>query len=116
MARNHRLAVGVDVGGSGIKAAVVDVERGELLTTRLRVPTPQPSTPDMVVPAIVRIVKRSLREGSFDPKGIPIGVTMPSVVLDGVTKTAANIDQAWVDFDLRARLQPALGGAVVVLN
>jgi len=52
------IAVGVDVGGSGIKSAAVDVDQGVLVTTRLRVPTPQPSTPDRVVPAIIRIVRR----------------------------------------------------------
>jgi polyphosphate glucokinase len=111
-----RLAVGVDVGGSGIKAAVVDVQTGTLVSTRLRVPTPQPSTPDQVVPAIVRIVKRSLKDGGVEPRGVPIGVTMPSVVIDGVTKTAANIDQGWVDFDLARHLRGALNGPVVVLN
>jgi polyphosphate glucokinase len=111
-----RLAVGVDVGGSGIKAAVVDVSSGELRSTRLRIPTPQPSTPEAVVPAIVRIVKRALKEGDVRLENIPVGVTMPSVVLDGVTKTAANIDQGWVDFDLAARLRSALPGPVVVLN
>jgi len=112
----RRLAVGVDVGGSGIKAGVVDVARGELVSARLRVPTPQPSTPEAVVPSIVRIVKRVLKDGGVDPGGVPIGVTMPSVVIDGVTKTAANIDAAWVDFDLAARLRAALDGPVVVLN
>ena len=92
-----RLAVGVDVGGSGIKAAVVDVETGTLVSTRLRVPTPQPSEPNAVVPVIVRIVKRALKDAAIETRGIPIGVTMPSVVIDGVTKTAANIDPGWID-------------------
>ena len=110
------LAVGVDVGGSGIKAAVVDVGQGTLVSTRLRIPTPQPSVPEAVVPAIVRTVKRSLTEAGVDPKGIPVGVTMPSVVIDGVTKTAANIDEAWIEYDLAARLKGPLGSRVVVLN
>ena len=110
------LAVGVDVGGSGIKAAVVDVGVGTLVSTRLRIPTPEPSSPDQVVPAIVRIVKRSLKDGGVDPRGVPVGVTMPSVVIDGVTKTAANIDSAWVDYDLAGHLRGALSGPVVVLN
>jgi polyphosphate glucokinase len=111
-----RLAVGVDVGGSGIKAAVVDVTTGTLVSTRLRVPTPQPSEPANVVPAIVRIVKRSLIDAAVEPKGVPVGVTMPSVVIDGVTKTAANIDQAWIEFDLAGHLRRSLSGPVVVLN
>jgi polyphosphate glucokinase len=110
------LAVGVDVGGSGIKAAVVDVATGTLVSTRLRVPTPQPSDPTQVVPAIVRIVKRALKDGTVDPKGIPVGVTMPSVVIDGVTKSAANIDQGWIDYDLARHLQGPMAGPVYVLN
>jgi polyphosphate glucokinase len=111
-----RLAVGVDVGGSGIKASVVDVDRGVLVSTRLRVPTPQPSAPGNVVPAIVRIIKRSMKEAAADPRTTPVGVTMPSVVLAGVTKTAANIDPGWVDYDLGAHLRSALPGPIVVLN
>jgi len=110
------IAIGVDVGGSGIKSAAVDVDKGVLVTTRLRVPTPQPSAPERVVPAIIRIIRRSLKESGVDPKLVPVGVTMPSVVLAGVTKTAANIDPAWIDFDLGARLRAALPGPVVVLN
>lgn len=111
-----RLAVGVDVGGSGIKAAVVDVTAGALVSARLRVVTPQPSEPAAVVPVIVRIVRRAIADAKIDGTGLPIGVTMPSVVIDGVTKTAANIDPAWVDFDLAYHLTSPLPGPVVVLN
>jgi len=111
-----RLAVGVDVGGSGIKSAVVDVTTGTLVSTRLRVPTPQPSDPATVAPAIVRIVKRALIDAGIEVKGTPIGVTMPSVVIDGVTKSAANIDPGWIDYDLAGHLRSPLPGPVVVLN
>ncbi|MEA2518643.1 MAG: polyphosphate glucokinase [Chloroflexota bacterium] len=114
--RQDRIAVGVDVGGSGIKVAVVDVASGTLIGPRLRVPTPQPSTPDAVVPTILRTVRRALAEAGVDGRNVPVGVGMPTVVLDGVTKTAANIDQGWVDYDLTAHLQPELRGAVIVLN
>lgn len=112
----RRLAVGVDVGGSGIKAAVVDVTTGTLVSTRLRVPTPQPSEPGEVVPVIVRIVRRAIKDAGIDGRGTPVGVTMPSVVIDGVTKSAANIDQGWIDFDLEGHLRAPLTGPVVVLN
>jgi polyphosphate glucokinase len=115
-ATRQGLAVGVDVGGSGIKAAVVDVEQGTLVSTRLRVATPQPSAPEAVVPAIARIVKRSLKDAGVDGKGLAVGVTMPSVVIDGITKTAANIDAGWVDYDLATRLKGSFGNRVVVLN
>jgi polyphosphate glucokinase len=113
---DRRLAVGVDVGGSGIKAAVVDVASGTLAGPRLRVPTPQPSAPAAMVPAIVRIVRRALKHGGVDPNGVPVGVTMPSVVIDGVTKSAANIDQGWIDYDLAGHLRGSMAGPVVVLN
>lgn len=111
-----RFAVGVDVGGSGIKMAVVDVDRGVLVGPRLRVATPQPSTPSVVVPTIVRTLKRVLRESGVGSAPIPVGVGMPSVVIDGVTKSAANIDPAWIDYDLGAHLRSALKTAVTVLN
>ena len=114
----NQLAVGVDVGGSGIKVAVVDVERGTLAGPRLRVATPQPSTPDVVVPAIIRTIKRAVMEtdGATVAARLPIGIGMPSVVLEGVTKTAANIDPAWVDYDLRAHLRQAIHNRIEVLN
>jgi polyphosphate glucokinase len=113
-----RLAVGVDVGGSGIKVALVDVDRGTLAGPRLRVATPQPSTPDVVVPAIVRTVRRAVKEAGVGVTlaQIPIGVGMPAVVIDGVTKTAANIDAAWIEYDLGSHLRQALKARLVVLN
>ncbi len=116
VAPGTKVAIGVDVGGSGIKTAAVDVDTGTLVSTRLRVPTPQPSTPAQVVPSIIRIVKRVARETGVDPKLLPIGVTMPSVVIDGVTKSAANIDPQWIDYDLLSHLRSSLAGPVVVLN
>jgi polyphosphate glucokinase len=114
----ERLAVGVDVGGSGIKVAVVDVDRGTLVSPRLRVATPQPSSPETIVPAIVRTVKRALKEAAIGAMAsqIPVGVGMPAVVIDGVTKSAANIDAAWVDYDLGSHLGQALKARVEVLN
>jgi polyphosphate glucokinase len=116
-----RIAVGVDVGGSGIKAAVVDVDRGVLVGTRHRVATPQPSTPEQVVPVIVRTIRLALRSAGFLPSRsstvkVPVGIGMPSVVIEGVTKTAANIDPAWVDYDLGGHLRAGLGAPVFVLN
>jgi polyphosphate glucokinase len=113
-----RLAVGVDVGGSGIKVAVVDVDAGTLAGPRLRVATPQPSVPEVVVPAIVRTVRRAVREAAVGStvSQIPIGVGMPAVVIDGVTKTAANIDPGWIDYDLGSHLRQALKARLEVLN
>jgi polyphosphate glucokinase len=110
------LAVGVDVGGSGIKVAVVDVATGQLAGPRLRVVTPQPSTPVAVIPVIVRLVNRTIRAAKVDAASLPIGVDMPSVVINGVTRTAANIDAGWIGFDLAGELRKKLSGPLVVLN
>jgi polyphosphate glucokinase len=113
----RKLAIGVDVGGSGIKVGLVDVDAGTLVGPRLRVATPQPSTPDQVVPTIIRTVRRALKEsGTAAAQAAPMGVGMPSVVLDGVTKTAANIDAGWIDYDLGAHLRQTLKARVYVLN
>src|SRR5919107_1505958 len=111
------LAIGVDVGGSGIKVGVVDVARGELIGPRLRVVTPEPSSPAKIVPAIVRTVARAVNQAALPvPPEAPVGIGVPCVVIDGVTKTAANIDASWVEFDADAALDAALKRRAVVLN
>jgi polyphosphate glucokinase len=110
------LAIGVDVGGSGIKVGVVDVALGELVAPRLRVVTPDPSTPVKMVAAIARTVARAGKAAGGVPSNVPVGVGVPCVVIEGVTKTAANIDAAWVDFDAGRALETALKRPVVVLN
>ena len=99
---------GIDVGGSGIKGAPVDVTTGELVRERERLPTPQPSTPD----AVVAVVAELLREA--EPGRV--GLTLPSVVVDGTALTAANIDPSWVGTDVRALVQEATGREAVVVN
>jgi polyphosphate glucokinase len=110
---DRRVAIGVDVGGSGIKAGAVDLTNGQLLSDRLRVATPEPSTPDAVVRSIARLVKRA--GAGLDP-ATPVGVGVPSVVIDGVTLSAANVDPAWIGFDAGTALAKALKRPVHVLN
>lgn len=110
------VAIGVDVGGSGIKVGVVDVGTGTLISPRLRIVTPTPSTPTEVVRAIGRTVARAVKGAGGVPAGTPVGVGVPSVVIDGVTKTAANIDQGWVGFDAARALRVVLKRPVSVLN
>ncbi|MCY0921253.1 MULTISPECIES: polyphosphate--glucose phosphotransferase [unclassified Streptomyces] len=101
---------GVDIGGSGIKGAPVDLERGELAQERHKELTPQPATPEGVADRVVDVVRH------FDWKG-PVGVTFPGVVTGGVTRTAANMDKAWIGVDTAALLSERLDGlAVTVLN
>ncbi|MFE6555664.1 polyphosphate--glucose phosphotransferase [Streptomyces sp. NPDC057746] len=102
---------GVDIGGSGIKGAPVDLERGVLVEERCKVLTPHPATPDLVADGVKEVV------GHFGWTG-PIGVTFPGVVTGGSTiRTAANVDSSWIDTDARALFSERLGGlAVTVLN
>jgi polyphosphate glucokinase len=108
------IAIGVDVGGSRIKAAAVDTETGRLTVQHLRQKTPTPSTPEAVIEAILGLVRRIDR--SANAPGCPVGVDVPSVVVAGVVKTAANIDHGWIEFPAEARLREALDRPVVLLN
>jgi len=102
---------GVDIGGSGIKGAPVDLDRGDLTQERFKVLTPQPSTPDAVADGVKEVVSH------FGWTG-PVGITFPGVVNGGANiRTAANVDKAWIDTDARALLSDRLGGLpVTVLN
>lgn len=101
--------LGVDVGGSGIKGALVDVSSGRMATDRFRLPTPQPARPEAVVKAIKKVRKH------FDYSG-PVGVGFPAVVLDGTVLTAANVDDAWIGYPGQQVLIDALQGPVTLLN
>ena len=106
------IALGIDVGGSGIKGAPVDLSTGELSAERLRIETPQPSTPDAVAEVVATLVEHFadlLGDGA-------IGVTVPGVVTHGVVRTAANIDHAWIGTDADALFTGRLGRAVHVVN
>ncbi|MBE2201247.1 MAG: ROK family protein [Anaerolinea sp.] len=101
--------LGIDFGGSGIKGALVDTETGVMLTDRLRIPTPQPADPQHVIPVIQQIVQ------AFNYSG-PIGIGMPARVLDGVVTSAANIDDAWLEYPGQEMMTQAIGHPVVLLN
>jgi polyphosphate glucokinase len=103
------LKIGVDVGGSGIKAAVVDIHEGELVTDRIRVETPEPATPEAVTGVVVDVVRQLGSDAS-------IGVGFPSVIQHGVALTANNIDQSWIGVHVQQNLSAALGRDVRVVN
>jgi len=109
------LAVGVDVGGSGIKAAVVDTATGQLVSERLRVPTPTPSTPDRVSASIGRLVRRLAKADELG-KDTPVGIGLPGVAIGGVLMTAANIDPAWIGYPIAERLSYLLKRRVEIVN
>jgi polyphosphate glucokinase len=102
-------AIGVDIGGSGIKGAPVDLAAGAFTAERIRVLTPHPATPDAVAGVVKEIVTQ------LDAPGT-IGLTLPSVVLDGVVRTAANIDDDWIGTDAEALFREATGRPVGVVN
>jgi polyphosphate glucokinase len=110
-----RIAIGVDVGGSGIKAAVVDVESGQLRSERLRVATPDPSTPEAVIASIGRLTKRLARAAKLGST-TPVGVGLPGVTMDNTLKTAANIDPTWIGFPVVERMRKATGRPVTIVN
>ncbi|EID15565.1 polyphosphate--glucose phosphotransferase [Mycolicibacterium phlei] len=106
----QRRGFGVDVGGSGIKGGIVDLDTGKLIGERFKLPTPQPATPDAVAATIAEVVAH------FGWTG-PLGVTYPGVVTDGIVRTAANVDKAWIGTNAAEVYTAALGGQpVTVLN
>lgn len=104
-----RKILGIDIGGSGVKGAIVDTKKGKLLTDRFRIPTPQPATPEAVADVIKQIAK------NFDWKG-PIGVGFPGVIQQGVARTAANVDKSWIGKNLNKLFSEATGCKVHVVN
>lgn len=101
--------LGIDIGGSGIKGALVDIETGELKTERLRVSTPVPSTPNAIAQAVKELVENFKYTG-------PIGCGFPALVINGVIKTAANIDASWVNVMAEELFSARTGMPVYLLN
>lgn len=106
------IGFGIDIGGSGIKGAPVDLGAGGFKADRLRIPTPQPSTPQAVAAVVGEIVHSFGRASGTRP----IGVTFPAVIQHGVARTAANVDKSWVDTDVDALMTAQLGRSVHVIN
>lgn len=101
--------LGIDIGGSGIKGAIVDTTTGKLLTERLRLKTPQPSTPEAVADTIKELVD------TIGYKG-PIACGFPARVINGVVLTAANVDKSWIRVPIENLLSQKLGTDVYVAN
>jgi polyphosphate glucokinase len=101
------LRFGIDIGGTGVKGACVDISTGNLTTDRVRVPTPQPATPESVVPVVVDLVGKV---PSYDG---PVGCAFPAVIKNGVAQTAANVDPSWIGTSVADVVAAQLGGAAV---
>jgi polyphosphate glucokinase len=101
--------LGIDIGGSGIKGAPVDLSTGSLTQQRYRVATPQPASVDRVVAAVGDVVRHFAGEGR-------VGIAFPGVVVDGVIRTAANVDHSWIGAPAAAEFGRELGRPVTVVN
>ncbi len=102
-------AVGVDIGGTGVKGGIVDLESGTLVSERLRVPTPRPATPHAVAEVVTGILDELGWKG-------PVGCAIPAVVQLGVAKSAANIDPSWIGTDVAALFTATSGRPTKLLN
>jgi polyphosphate glucokinase len=106
-------AVGIDIGGTGIKAAIVDIEKGVLESERLKVSTPEGGSPEGIIDAVVDLVEQL---GIDDDHSIPVGVCFPAVILDGKTMSAANISSEWIGLEAEALFEARLGRDIHFVN
>ena len=105
---NDRI-IGIDIGGTGIKGALVDVKDGKLAAPRARLNTPHPATPSSVATTVIEILNQIGADG-------PVGLTLPAVVRGGTVETAANIDHSWIGVDAVDLFSRATGRLVAVVN
>jgi len=104
-------AIGIDIGGTGIKGALVNTKRGLLLSERIRFDTPDGASPEEVIDKVAEIV-----EHLDSDKDTPIGICFPAIIKDGVTLSAANVSKDWVGFKAEKLFSKALNRKVVLLN
>ncbi|WP_258104570.1 polyphosphate--glucose phosphotransferase [Marinoscillum sp. MHG1-6] len=101
--------LGIDIGGTGIKGAIVDSKKGKLLTDRLRMPTPAPATPELMLDTVRELVKE------FGWKG-PIGSGFPAVVQHEIVRTASNIDKSWIGVNAAKEIEKLTGCPTHLVN
>lgn len=105
------LAVGIDIGGTGIKGALVDLDTGELVSDRVKRATPEGGEPEAIIAMTAEIVAELEA-----PADAPVGVCFPAIVLDGRTMSAANVSDAWIGLDADRRFETALGRSIHFVN
>lgn len=111
MTKRKQQAVGVDIGGTGVKAALVDVQTGELLSDRIKLPTPDGGAPDDIRDVVVELM------GELDaPETTPVGVTFPAIVRGGRTLSAANVSKKWIGLEAEKLFEKALGRDIHFVN
>lgn len=104
-------AIGIDIGGTGIKGAIVDTDKGKLLTERVRIPTPAGGEPDAVLETV-----RAVLEQLGDDENLPLGIDFPTIVKDGVTLSASNVSPKWIGFEAEKFFEEGLGREVHFVN
>jgi polyphosphate glucokinase len=108
---NQRIGFGIDIGGSGIKGAPVDLATGELTAERVRIPTPSPSKPEAVAATVAELV------ATFDlPDGAPVGLTFPAPIKQGIVPFIANLHRSWKGVDVPDLMSRATGRRVIAVN
>ncbi|QLD12969.1 polyphosphate--glucose phosphotransferase [Microbacterium oleivorans] len=113
MSASATRAVGVDIGGTGIKGAVVDLSTGDLLTDRIKVATPKGAEPEDVLEAVKVVLERL---GVSDAEDVPLGVAFPAIVKHGRTLSAANVADTWIDFEAESFFENGLGRQIHFAN
>lgn len=111
----QRSVIGIDVGGTSIKGAAIDLSSGQTTTSRHRVSTPAGGMPADIAREVGGMVA-AIREECVVPAAAPVGIAVPGVVRDGIVRTAANIDASWVSVDARALFSKATGSPCAVVN
>lgn len=107
------LVIGIDIGGTGMKGGIVDIRTGELVGERFRIPTPRPATPEACAEVVVQIVEELQGRELAPLPDSAVGIDFPAIVKNGVTLSAANVDESWVGADLEGIMSQALGGRTV---
>ncbi len=101
--------MGIDIGGTGVKAALVDTQSGQMTSERVRLPTPQPATPAAVMEAIRELQRRLQWQGT-------VGCGLPGLVKSGRVQRAPNLDSSWIGYDLTGQLRAQLGAPLVAIG
>lgn len=110
------VAIGIDIGGTGIKGGIVNLTTGKLIGDRVRIDTPQPATPAAVAEVVAQIVAELSALDDAPAPDSPVGVTFPAIIHHGVARSAANVDKSWIGTDVDSLLTARLGRPVHVMN
>lgn len=116
VSQQPNIAIGIDIGGTGIKGGIVDLDNGTLIGERLRIDTPKPATPTAVAEVVAQIVEGLSARPEAPAADSPVGVTFPAIIHRGVARSAANVDKAWIGTDVDGLLTERLGRPVHVMN